>query len=78
MIKVYIAYEGHYIQESEYGFFDVLGVYSSKNEAIDRIQESIGSLEGIEVEEKGSTTFWIERGMEIVTVGKLEEHILIS
>lgn len=77
-MKVYIAYEGMYYNRHDRQDYIILGVYLSKNEAITRIQESIGPLEGIDVETTGNTTWWIERGMGIVIVGKLEEHILIG
>lgn len=76
-MKVYIAYEGYYNRHDRQDYI-ILGVYRSKDEAVTRIQKSIGSLEGIEVETRGDTTWWTERGMDIVTVGKLEEHELIE
>jgi hypothetical protein len=76
-MKVYIAYEGyHNIRHAQ--VYNVLGVYVDRGKAIERVEQNIGSLDGIDVEERGSTMFWIDNGMEIIDVGKVEEHEVIE
>jgi hypothetical protein len=52
-------------------------VYTNKADAYNAVQQTI-TESGVEVETRGSTTWWVEYGMDVVNVGKVEEHILIS
>jgi len=79
-MKVYLAYSGD-INKHGHQNYDLIGVYQDKDMAIQAIEQSMTDVDMayVEVETKPSgNMFWTEHGMDIVNVGKVEEHILIS
>jgi len=75
-VKVYIAYEGD-LDRHDRQYYDIIGVYTNEADAYNAVQQTI-TEPGVEVETRGSTTWWVEYGMDVVNVGMVEEHILIS
>lgn len=77
-MKVYIAYEGD-LDRHDRQYYDIIGVYTNEADAYNAVQQTIieSDME-IKVETRGSTTWWVEYGVYIVNVGKVEEHILIK
>ena len=79
-MKVYIAYEGDLDRHGRQ-YYDIIGVYADEAGACNAVQQTI-TESGIDVSHNIvngiPTTWWIEHGMDIVNVGMVEEHILIS
>ena len=82
-MKVYIAYEGYYNRHDPHSY-DILGVSTNEADAYNAVQQTI-TASGVEVSKVPNnivdgipTTWWVEYGMDVVNVGKMEEHILIS
>lgn len=79
MNKVYIAHKG-YLNKHGRQTFDMIGVYENKDRAIQDIEKSIEDVNGgfIEITPVGNNIYWSEKGMDIITVGFLEERTLIK
>lgn len=82
-MKVYIAYEGD-LDRHDRQYYDIIGVYTNEADAYNAVQQTI-TASGVEVSKVPNnivdgipTTWWVEYGMDVVNVGKVEEHILIG
>jgi hypothetical protein len=79
-MKVYIAYEG-YLDRHDTQSYNIIGVYTNEADAYNAVQKTI-TESGVEVSNNIvngiPTTWWVEYGMDICNVGKLEEHELIE